>query len=203
VSFTNLYNQPKAHCLYRSKKETDRLHQLNKPIRKAPVDDDLPSIDSHDEDEDGGIWDSDEEEEENGFFSDEESNLDSESDSDIEMAYEAAPRKVLKASKNEPRGISRLPIKLPDGQIQETGRRDVSSSDSSESDSNEEVPNSAQPFARDDVATGARFGRPAVVDVIANKSRKARIQAAKEQIAGICQEIMTDPENSVGRSCLC
>ena len=49
----------------------------------------------------------------------------------------------------------------------------------------------------EDVSTGARFGRPAVVDVIAQKSRKARIQGAKEQIAGLCQEILGDPENSV------
>ncbi|KAJ2991320.1 hypothetical protein NUW54_g8224 [Trametes sanguinea] len=36
----------------RSKKETERLRQLHKPVRK-PVEDDLPSIHSHDEDEDG------------------------------------------------------------------------------------------------------------------------------------------------------
>ena len=49
----------------------------------------------------------------------------------------------------------------------------------------------------EDVSTGARFGRPAVVDVIGQRSRKARIQGAKEQIAGLCQEILGDPENSV------
>lgn len=49
----------------------------------------------------------------------------------------------------------------------------------------------------EDVSTGARFGRPAVIDIIGNKSRTARIQGAKDQIAGICQEIIADPENSV------
>jgi nucleolar complex protein 3 len=53
----------------------------------------------------------------------------------------------------------------------------------------------------EDVATGARFGRPAVRDIIQQKSRKARIEAAKEQLASICQEIMAEPENSVSFSC--
>ena len=67
-----------------------------------------------------------------------------------------------------------------------------------EEESEEEEPEAPQDsFKVEDVSTGARFGRPAVVDVIMMKSRKARIQAAKEQIAGICQEIVSDPENSV------
>ncbi|KAF5365756.1 hypothetical protein D9758_003308 [Tetrapyrgos nigripes] len=176
----------------RSKKETDRLHQLNKPTRKAPVDDDLPSVDSHDEDD--GIWDSDNDDESGGFF-DDENGL--HFDSDAEMPYEAVPRKVHDAS-DKP-GISRLPIKLPGGQIQETGRISVSSAESSESESEEEaVHRNVDTVRRDDVATGARFSRPAVVDVIANKSRKTRIQAAKDQIASICQEIVSDPENNLG-----
>ncbi|THU90726.1 nucleolar complex-associated protein 3 [Dendrothele bispora CBS 962.96] len=178
----------------RSKKETDRLHQLNKPVREAPIDDDLPSVHSHDEDD--GVWDSDEEEEQIEFFDNEKGDI----DSDAEMSYEAVPRKLPKTSQKEQRGILRLPIKLPDGQIQDTGR--ISTSPSTHSDSTEsrldQGSKNAQPSRRDDVATGARFGRPAVIDVVTNESRKMKIQAAKEQIASICQEVVADPENSLG-----
>jgi nucleolar complex protein 3 len=55
-----------------------------------------------------------------------------------------------------------------------------------------------QPINRvDDVSTGARFGRAAVVDIIGTKDRDTRIAAAKEQIAGICQDILSDPEQGV------
>ncbi|CAE7127135.1 unnamed protein product [Rhizoctonia solani] len=55
-----------------------------------------------------------------------------------------------------------------------------------------------KPPVIEDVATGARFGRPAVRDIVSQKSRKARIEAAKEQLASICQDIMAEPENSSG-----
>ena len=100
------------------------------------------------------------------------------------------------------KGIERLPIKLADGRIQKSGNK-VFLDDSEESglDSDtESAGHQAQNVPQlkvEDVSTGARFGRPAVVDVIGQKSRKARIQGAKEQIAGICQDILGDPENSV------
>lgn len=215
-------------CMYlsiRSKKETDRLHRMNKPERKT-VDDDLPSLNSDDEDGDeawsSGVDLSEDEESDSG--SDPEGGLDDEDEDsesssssirgprrkhtkevadDEEMSYEAAPRQS-KASWNEDKekdkGISRLPIKLADGHIQKSKSKVFLEQDAdSDEDPEEEEEPTAPPedFRVEDVSTGARFGRPAVVDVVLTKSRKARIQAAKEQIAGICQEIVSDPENSV------
>lgn len=125
-------------------------------------------------------------------------------DSDAEMPYETAPRKRRPSwepeSKND---VERLPIKLADGRIQKTGKKSMPAPDAEESeDDSEEEKVDTEQLERhgrqrvEDVATGARFGRPAVVDVIANKSRKARIQGAKDQIASICQEIVSEPENS-------
>ncbi|KAK1232239.1 hypothetical protein PQX77_004613 [Marasmius sp. AFHP31] len=195
----------------RSKKETARLHQLNKPTRKAPIEDDLPSVDSHDEDD--SEWSSNissgEENGDENFMEDrlsgsgdEDSNANS--DSDIEMPYEKAPRILRDESKHKNPGVQRLPIKLADGSLLKTGRReeantsDASRSDDEDEDEDEIDEEFAQPQLRDDVATGARFGRAAVIDVVSTKSKKARIQAAKDQIASICQDIMAEPENSLG-----
>ncbi|KAF8077981.1 nucleolar complex-associated protein-domain-containing protein [Lyophyllum atratum] len=190
----------------RSKKETERLHRLTKPVRQTAIDDDLPSIDSHDEDEDS--WDS---ESSNSFGSsndDEALPLDEdlfpESDSeasDIEMAYEKAPRKRRPSwEPEENRGVKGLPIKMPDGRIRSTGTKvAVAPMTHVDEESEGEISEIEEPARRvDDVSTGARFGRPAVVDVVGNKSKAARIHGAKEQIAGICQEIVSDPENSLG-----
>jgi nucleolar complex protein 3 len=189
----------------RSKYETDRLHKLSRPIiPKRAIDDDLPSVDSHDDD-DGEPWssgiDDDEspsEDEGDSFLDDSKHQL---SDSDVEMAYEKIPRKKKVSWDDEKKsGIQRLPIKLPDGRIQETGRIAVPPSDiDSDSSSGDSSLDDDEGETRkvEDVSTGARFGRPSVVDVVGTKSRIARIQAAKEQIAGICQEILADPENSV------
>lgn len=208
----NSVNKP----VLRSKKETDRLFQLSKPAReKAPVDDDLPPVDSHDEDD--GSWSSDlGESDDNGDNDDEDAGLDDEddedlessdsqaeaSDSDSEKSYERKPR-AHKESRDDKAGPERLPIKLPDGRIQKMGnlpsrpRQEDSDSDSGDDEEDRE---GTPPRTIEDVSTGARFGRAAVVDVITTKSRKGRIQAAKEQLAGICQEIIADPENSVRSS---
>ncbi|KZT11382.1 nucleolar complex-associated protein 3 [Laetiporus sulphureus 93-53] len=202
----------------RSKKETERLHNMHKPIR-GPVEDDLPSVDSHDEDEDS--WSSGISEDEDVGLSGSEDEGDEPSssssprrrqkqkqktDSDEEMSYEMLPRK--RRSSWEPEsdkleGIERLPIKLADGRIQKSTSRVLltkgeESAESDEEDATGGVFKIEQTYKVEDVSTGARFGRPAVVDVIGNKSRKARIQGAKEQIAGICQDIISDPENSLG-----
>ncbi|KAK7014892.1 nucleolar complex-associated protein 3 [Favolaschia claudopus] len=189
-------------AISRSKKETERLRQLNKPTRKAPEKDDLPSLDSHDEEEDD--WSSDLPSDDDDF-SDEGSDLafqSSDLDSDAEMPYEIVPRNHRPSWESPTeQSIEKLPIKLPDGRIQKTGVKLKPSptsedtddpSDDSDKDEAPELP------AREDVSTGARFGRPAVVDVVSSKSRATRIQAAKDQIAGICQEIVADPENSLG-----
>jgi nucleolar complex protein 3 len=189
-----------------------RLHQLNKPVRK-PVEDDLPSIHSHDEDEDS--WSS-------GLDDDALSMSDSTNDdisdasrapssvgldSDAEMPYEVAPRKRRPSwNSDDDHNIHHLPTKLPDGRIQKSVSKPTALhavdglDDWTDDDAAEQVQKQAEMDARyhvEDVSTGARFGRPAVVDIIGNKSRKTRIQGAKDQIAGICQEIIADPENSV------
>ncbi|KAJ7172512.1 nucleolar complex-associated protein-domain-containing protein [Mycena filopes] len=198
ASFLNALDQK---GISRSKKETERLHRLNKPAKRHADKDDLPSLDSHDED--GGDWSSEIPSDDENALSDEDSEdpmpSSSDLDSDAEMPYETAPRK-RRPSWESPadQGIERLPIKLADGRIQKTGtklKQLPTSEDTEESDDDEDVPEVPR---REDVSTGARFGRPAVVDVVANKSRAARIQGAKDQIASICQEIMADPENSLG-----
>ena len=202
----------------RSKKETERLRRLNKPVRVAPKDD-LPSIDSHDEDDEddwsSGIGDDSEDEELSGAASDDLASVSEATSSssvrqprkkpkhdsdEEEMPYEAMPRKRRPSWEPEEKekGVERLPIKLSDGRILKSGDKVMlgrEESEESDDESEEEEPIPEQKV--EDVSTGARFGRPAVVDVIGNKSRKARIQGAKEQIAGICQEIVADPENSV------
>ena len=191
--------------------ETQRLHRLTKPHRKpVAVDDDLPSVNSHSEDEDDWSSDigagssgtsahgSDEE-----LPSDWEASTSNQSDSDAEMSYEAIPRyHEEQRGSLEEKQIRRLPIKLPDGRIQPSTEKIVSqakadTSDEENLEENRRVSATEPGFKVEDVSTGARFGRPAVVDVVSNKSRKARIEGAKDQIASICQDIVSDPENSV------
>ncbi|CAE6515861.1 unnamed protein product [Rhizoctonia solani] len=187
----------------RSKKETQRLHKLTKPVRELrPVDDDLPSIASHSDE--GDEWSS----LASDTLSDEDApsdeDLDSDEDvskrldSDEELPYEITGRPRPPSPKRQ---AERLPIKLGDGRIQSTGAREVQS-DSEEDEESEEDENitvsDTKPPVIEDVATGARFGRPAVRDIVNQKSRKVRIEAAKEQLASICQDIMAEPENSLG-----
>lgn len=153
--------------------------------------DDLPSIQSHSEDEQpwsSGIDSSD----------DEDSASNSASDSNLEMHYEKFPRNRGPSwSEEETEGVQRLPIKLPNGRVVEKGRRPVAPVlTESESESEGELV-IKEDRKREDVSTAARFGRPAVVDVIKTSSRRDRIQAAKDQIASICQDIISDPENGV------
>ena len=207
----------------RSKKETERLHRLAKPER-VRVKDDLPSIHSDDESDDGEEWSSGLELSEDGSEvmipnSEDESGEDSGEDTSLstpaprrrekkldsdeeEMPYETAPRTAKTSWDSESeggKGIERLPIKLSDGRVKKSEAKVFLHRDDEESagDTDEEPPEPPEPTRVEDVATGARFGRAAVVDVVSTKSRKARVQAAKEQIAGICQEIVSDPENSV------
>ena len=210
----------------RSKKETERLHRMHKPQR-GEVKDDLPSINSDEEDEDdreewsSGIDSSDDYDDYDSPepVPDSDSN-DKDDDSsshtnhrrkvkrlesdDEEMPYETAPRKPNVAWESDDeadKGIDRLPIKLADGRVQKSGSKVFLTQDDEtagdESEEEDEAPLPEERYKVEDVSTGARFGRPAVADVILTKSRKVRIQAAKEQIAGICQEILADPENSV------
>jgi len=184
---------------------------MNRPVSRRLIVDDLPSVDCHDEDYDS--WNSDIEEEsssqldlvdvrdtssEEGFR-----NGPNDLDSDIEMPYESAPRKRPSWDCDQKYGIQRLPIKLPDGRVQNVDsnalptltevKDDHTEDDSDDLDTEDRT---TKPIV-EDISTGARFGRPAVVDVIGNSSRKARIQNAKEEIARICQDIVTEPEVGV------
>ncbi|KAK0459691.1 nucleolar complex-associated protein-domain-containing protein [Desarmillaria tabescens] len=186
----------------RSKKETIRLHQMSKPRRQKNDNDDLPSVNSDVEDD--GSWTSgiDDDFDYENEDDDSDVHLLSASDSDTEMPYETAPRisQVFQGPKQKT--VQRLPIKLTDGRVQELGiKSTIVDSEDSEDDVEEEE--ESRPVAQssrkvDDVSTGARFGRAAIVDVITRTSRKARIQEAKHQIAGICQDIISDPESSLG-----
>jgi nucleolar complex protein 3 len=191
------------------------LHRLERPVHRAHIDDDLPSVNSHTDDEE--VWSSDiggySSGVDSGFSEDDMSGeadpLNSSkthprkkraaSGSDAEMSYEAVPRQTQPSWSEREVVIDRLPIKLRDGKIQRTGPKLVVQARSKD-ESEEEAPPERLPEpepAREDITTGARFGRLSVIDVISHPSRKVRIQIAKEQIAGICQEIVADPENSV------
>ncbi|KAH9180774.1 nucleolar complex-associated protein 3 [Lactarius sanguifluus] len=200
----------------RSKREQDRLRRFDRPVRRVPADDDLPSVNSHTDDE--GVWSSDIGEESSevdpGLSEDAASEGDEPpesaghrprtkragTDSDAEMFYEAVPRGRRPSWSEGESVIDRLPIKLLDGQIQKTGHRPVvkaqSEEESEEENTLESVVEPEPP--REDITTGARFGRLSVIDVIGTRSRKLRIKLAQEQIASICQEIVADPENSLG-----
>lgn len=191
------------------------MRRFDRPVRRAPVEDDLPSVNSHTDDEE--VWSSDiggdSSEVDPGLSEDaaseEDEPLESNghrprvkragTDSDAEMIYEAVPRRRRPSWSEGESVIDRLPIKLLDGQIQKTGHRPVVKAQS-EGESEEETPPESvlEPESpREDITTGARFGRLSVIDVIGTRSRKLRIQLAEEQIASICQEIVADPENSV------
>jgi nucleolar complex protein 3 len=183
-----------------------------KPARAAPRDDDLPSVESHSDDESdwssalGGKIPSASSASE--VWSDGSSAGGSEEgdfDSDAEMPYETRPRLWKTTREKSPKNvIDRLPIKLADGRVARGGTRVLIDADeleeSEHDDEDDEAPTAIEP-QREDISTGARFGRPAVLDVIRQPSRKAKIQGAKEQIAAVCQEILADPENSVRESC--
>lgn len=191
------------HLLYtcaktwnRSKKETLRLHKLNKPIRQ-PVKDNLPDISSHSEDE--GEWSS-------SIGSDgfEEGSSQTggreefSEDSEVEMPYETVPRPRRPSWDEHPDGeVQRLPIKLSDGQVKSVGVKLRRTREELSEESDEETIHDLTPEPREDATLGSRPGRRSIVDVVTTKSRKERIHAAKEQIASICQEIVGDPEDSV------
>ena len=117
------------------------MHQLNKPVRPK-FKNDLPSIDSGDEESDDN-WSSGVEIEDDALSipdsEDERSDASASSssdrsrrrqavdaDSDAEMPYEAQPRKRRRGWESESdkeEAIERLPIKLADGRIQKTNAK--------------------------------------------------------------------------------
>ncbi|EJD53042.1 nucleolar complex-associated protein 3 [Auricularia subglabra TFB-10046 SS5] len=184
----------------RSKKETQRLHQFYKPTRPRKPEDDLPSLNSGDDadsDLDPALEDAEIE------LSDASSSSQAavDSDSDVEQAYERIPRTQAAPPKaKDKKEVPRLPIKMTNGRVQETGIRVIANDDPfEEEDEDDDEEQWQEPEAPrvEDGATAARFGRPAVVDVLRIASRKQRVQAAQDQIASLCQEIVGDPENNL------
>ena len=176
-----------------------RLYEMTKPIRKQEANDDLPSLNWDSEDgaseaESREMSDS----EGDGLLSDTSSAISE--NSDDEMPYETVAR-THRNLRNSPKSeVQRLPIKLPDGRIKETGTKVITTktviySEVEDSTSDSEV--EPEPRKVDDVLTGARFGRFSISDVLQTKSRRTRIEMAKVQIAGLCQDILADPENGV------
>ncbi|KIO27504.1 hypothetical protein M407DRAFT_232764 [Tulasnella calospora MUT 4182] len=194
-----------------------RKAERPKPAKRRKLDEALSA--SGDEDEEP--WSStleslpatDEEDgEETDEASDEEDTGDTKagsSDSEEELTHERRGR--ARPTEWEPparQGPARLPVKLADGTIKPTGNLPAPpSSDESESEAERVDPIESWAAAagadsassrREDVATAARFGRPAVVDLLKMSSRKAKIQRVKEELATICQDIVADPENNLG-----
>jgi nucleolar complex protein 3 len=187
------------------------LHQLNKPVRKERKYDDLPSLNSSDEEDSEEVenspFDTDNGKDLGRIPNSEDRDVTSvlESDWDAEMPYEQLPRKRRSSWDNDDEAgtkkIKGLPIKLPDGTIRQSTKMLVMSDSEQSSDGEYEESTCREPETRlEDVSTGARFGRAAVVDVVGKSSRRERVEAAKEQIASICQEILAEPENSVRES---
>lgn len=170
---------------------------MTKPIQKREVHDDLSPLTS-----DGSEVGSDIMSDELDESDDNESLSDTTSiskNSDDEMPYEISAhtrRHLWDSPKSE---VQRLPIKLPDGRIKGIGTKAITTKivSSEDEDSMSGPESEPEPLKVEDVSTGARFGRASVVDVLQTKSRRHRIEIAKVQIAGICQDILADPENSV------
>jgi len=173
---------------------------MTKPIRKQEVHDDLPPVNSDGEDD--GSWGSEIESHELDDSEPDESLSDTNSaisdNSDDEMPYETAPHTRRDSPKSK---VQRLPIKLPDGRIKGIGTKVITPKavvvHSEDEDSTNGLESKPEPYKLEDVSTGARSGRFAIVDILQTKSRRHRIEIAKVQIAGICQDILADPENSV------
>lgn len=163
---------------------------MTKPITKTSIQESLPSLESSSEA-------SDHVDTPPSATSD--SQMSVSDDSDAEMHYERIPRKNrLFESASELRVIERLPIKLVDGRLLKTGMKDLGRPEHiTEEVVEQEASRKESKYKVEDIATGARFGRPAVLDIVNQTSRKHRIEHAKEQIASICQEIVAYPENNV------
>lgn len=185
----------------RSKKETERLFGLSKvpyQTREVKIESNhQQTLDIDSNEWSSGMEDLDEEEEDSKVSEENDTGASSSSsleDSDEEQSYERRPR--IKESKElQRKSVPRLPIKLPGGQVQQTGVREGSVESDEEMEDTPQPSQAYEPPKRD--VAGARFGRAAIVDIVRIKSREERLKAAKEQIAGICQDILSEPELGV------
>jgi nucleolar complex protein 3 len=174
-----------------SKLHTERLHKSSKPVQRRPT---HAQTLTDTEDDDSGAMDGD-----ISTDMDSSGSLPDDSDSDEEKEYEMHPRKNRVHEKEEERNknlVARLPIKLPDGTVKRMGERRIENESDFPSSEGEQPEPQPHPIV-DDVTTGARFGRMAVIDVLRIEPRDARVYAAKEQLASICQDIVADPETNV------
>ncbi|KIM29127.1 hypothetical protein M408DRAFT_16105 [Serendipita vermifera MAFF 305830] len=192
-------------AIARSKKETERLFKLTK-TPYARVEHVQESVGSSDDNEFSELDSSMEDLDLSDDLSDVDSNedLDDSSslvDSEEEQVYEKQPRKMGEATKGmekKPKVVARLPIKLASGQIQHTGVREGSAETEEDIEDDVELPSVKPPKPTKRDFSGPRFGRASVADIIRIESRAERIKSAKEQIAGICQDILSEPENGLG-----
>jgi nucleolar complex protein 3 len=176
---------------------------MTKPIRKQEVHNDLSPLNSDGENE--GSWGSEADSHELDDSDDNESLSDTNStiseNSDDEMPYETSAHTRRHLGNSPKSEVQRLPIKLPDGRIKGIGTKVITTKTvavySEDEDSMSGPGSEPEPVKVEDVSTGARFGRASIVDVLQTKSRRHKIEMAKVQIAGICQDILADPENSV------
>jgi nucleolar complex protein 3 len=185
---------------FRSKKETERLFRLHKtPYKRTEGESQAASgeVDSS-LSSNSDILENELSETDESMDTDSVGVASTSSDgSEHEQPYERQPRRTQAEKISSNKTVSRLPIKLPDGQILPVGVR--VSSIASETEDEEEETVKHRPITdvpRSNIA-GTRFGRAAVADIIRIVSRKERIQVAREQIADICQEILSEPENGV------
>ncbi|KAG9037032.1 hypothetical protein FS842_003385 [Serendipita sp. 407] len=117
-------------------------------------------------------------------------------DSEDEQPYELKPRKPDANQQKGEKLIKRLPIKLSNGKIQQIGAREANTQSDEDSDEESDPPPVLETPKRN--ITGARFGRASIADILSIESKSTRIQVAQEQLAGICQEILTEPESNLG-----
>jgi len=128
------------------------------------------------------------------------------SDEDVlEQAYEG--KKLRRTSSNIPAKPARLPVKLPNGvvqQVEKTSDNSISSKrqvtfaqSEDESVEGEEMPQqSLRPMPRSD-PLGPRFGRMGVRSILELDVKQDRLLAARQELAALSNDIMADPENSV------
>ncbi|KAG8897066.1 hypothetical protein FRB99_008473, partial [Tulasnella sp. 403] len=186
--------------------EIKRLHRLDRPKKKPSEPAHVPHLDSDDDDDWSSTFESLNEEDINDVESISRSDATPESsdrDSASEEDEDQIRPQAVTWQPEKPLGPARLPVKLADGTIRLTGNRPAAPEPehSESSDEEKEPPWAADDHtfggSRDDAATGARFGRPGVMDILSIESRKAKIQRVKEDLATLCQDIIRDPENSI------
>lgn len=188
--------------MVRSKKVVamNKKRNLPKPTKSKRIEAELPPIEDHSDDEED--WSSTyESPDELNFTMPKhkkiaEQTSDTSSDEGLEDTYERQPRALLE---EDHKGSARLPVKLRDGTIRQTGNRPAkeseSESEASEGESHGEDDDVSEPTSTWETPVASGSQRPAIE--FGADSRKERIRRAQEELATICQDIVTDPEENV------